>query len=237
MEIAYDFHIHSALSPCAEMEMTPHSIVGMAAVKGLDAIAITDHNSIENVAACMAVGKKYGVLVVPGVEVQTKEDVHVLCLFSTYEALTAFYANLEPYRLNIKHQPDKFGRQVVFSEEDEETLELEHSLYFSYTIGLTPLYQLVDTHSGAFVPAHVDRSSFSVISNLGFVPFDLPLRTVEYATHCDIESFQKKHKQLKQYSYIVDSDAHQLVDINEADYKLNVAALTAEAIIEKLKRG
>lgn len=237
IEIAYDFHIHSALSPCAEMEMTPNSIVGMAAVKGLDAIAITDHNSIENVSASMAVGEKYGVLVVPGIEVQTKEDVHVLCLFPTYDALAAFYSELESYRLYIKHQPEKFGRQVVFSEDDEEVCEMEHSLFFSYTIGLTPLLQLVNSHNGAFVPAHVDRNSFSIISNLGFVPFDLSLKTVEYAAQCDIQAFQNNHKQLKLLSYIVDSDAHQLVDINEADHKLQVASLSAEAIIEKLKRG
>lgn len=120
MLIHYDFHIHSALSPCAEMEMTPHSIVGMAAVKGLQAIAVTDHNSIENVRAAMRVGDAYDVVVLPGIEVQTKEDVHILCLFAKWEQLESFYAALEPYRIRVLHQPDKFGRQVIFTEEDVE---------------------------------------------------------------------------------------------------------------------
>jgi len=237
MQVFYDFHIHSALSPCAEMEMTPNSIVGMAAIKGLQVIAITDHNSIENVAACMAAGEAYEVLVIPGIEVQTKEDVHVLCLFSDLNNLEAFYKVLEPYRITVQHQPDKFGRQVILSAEDEEMGDLQHSLYFSYSIGLTQLFQMVDDLDGAFVPAHIDRKSFSVISNLGFVPFDLPVQTIEYSSTCDVEAFQRQNPMLRKYAVLVDSDAHQLVDINEPVHTLEVVSMTAKDIIDKLRRG
>ncbi len=237
MLMAYDFHIHSVLSPCAEMEMTPNSIVGMAAVKGLQAIAITDHNSIENVKACMEVGEQYGVIVLPGIEVQTKEDVHVLCLFSEWTQLALFNQALEPYRILVNHQPEKFGRQVIMTSEDEEVGDLEYSLYFSYAVGLSQLFEMVDGLTGAFIPAHVDRKSFSVISNLGFVPFDLPIHTLEYSSACDIEKFQNMNPLVKNYSILVDSDAHQLVDINEPIHSIEVNALTANAIIEKLRRG
>lgn len=237
MLIHYDFHIHSALSPCAEMEMTPHSIVGMAAVKGLQAIAITDHNSIENVRAAMRVGDAYDVVVLPGIEVQTKEDVHILCLFAEWDQLENFYASLEPYRIRVMHQPDKFGRQVIFTEEDVEVGDLEFSLYFSYSIGLSALYGLVEDNEGAFVPAHVDRQSFSVVSNLGFVPFDLPIQTIEYSNKCDVEAFQAANPLLRKYKVLIDSDAHQLEDINEPVHTLDVGALTSTAIIDKLRRG
>jgi hypothetical protein len=219
------------------MEMTPNSIVGMAAVKGLQAIAITDHNSIENVEACLIAGETYGVLVLPGIEVQTKEDVHVLCLFSEMKQLVTFSQSLEPYRIIIKHQPEKFGRQVVFSEVDEELGELEYSLYFSYTIGLTQLFQLVSDLEGAFIPAHVDRNSFSVLSNLGFVPFDLPIATLEYSNSCNVEAFQKNSPMLKKYAVLIDSDAHQLEDINEPIHSLEIENLSRQAIIDKLRRG
>jgi len=144
---------------------------------------------------------------------------------------------LEPHRMLIQHQPDKFGRQVIFSSMDEELGDLEYSLYFSYAIGLSQLFQLVSDHEGAFVPAHVDRKSFSVISNLGFVPFDLPILTLEYSNACDVEAFQKNSPMLKKYAVLIDSDAHQLEDINEPIHSLEVEDLTRKAIIEKLRRG
>lgn len=90
MKAYVDLHIHTALSPCGDEDMTPNNIVNMAKIKELDAIAITDHNSLENAAACMEVGKKYNLLVIPGMEVQTKEDVHVVCLFTNLDSALEF---------------------------------------------------------------------------------------------------------------------------------------------------
>ena len=93
MKIKYDFHIHSALSPCADNDMTPVNIVAYAKFNGLDMIAVADHNAIENVETAIAAGKAYGVTVVPAVEVQTAEDIHVLCLFKTFEQPFAVIVN------------------------------------------------------------------------------------------------------------------------------------------------
>lgn len=90
MKIKYDLHVHSALSPCADDDMTPATIVGYAKLSGLDAVAVSDHNAIGNVAVALAAGEAYGVCVVPAMELQTAEDIHVLCLFDTLAHLTAF---------------------------------------------------------------------------------------------------------------------------------------------------
>ena len=92
----YDLHIHSCLSPCGDNESTPGNIVGMAVVKGLDVIALTDHNTCKNCAAAMAIGKEYGITVIPGMELTTSEEVHVLCLFHTLEDAMGFDAFVEP---------------------------------------------------------------------------------------------------------------------------------------------
>ena len=90
-KILYDLHIHSALSPCADNDMTPVNIGAMSSAKGLQIIAVADHNAIANVAAAREVGEALDVIVVPAVELQTQEDVHILCLFETFENLQSFF--------------------------------------------------------------------------------------------------------------------------------------------------
>ena len=86
----YDLHIHSCLSPCGSEDMTPYNIAAMAALKGLDVIAVTDHNSCKNCPAVLAAAKEYGVLALPGMELTTSEEVHAVCLFETLDAAMAF---------------------------------------------------------------------------------------------------------------------------------------------------
>ncbi|HOO13429.1 MAG TPA: PHP domain-containing protein, partial [Bacillota bacterium] len=117
MNLTLDLHIHSALSPCGDNDMTPNNIVNMALLKGLDAIAVTDHNSAENVEAVMKLGFEKGIVVVPGMEVQSKEEVHLLCYFSDLDRALGFqqrvYDNLEG-----ENNPDYFGDQLIMDEMD-----------------------------------------------------------------------------------------------------------------------
>ena len=116
MKFKFDLHIHSALSPCAEKEMTPVTIVGSAALIGLDFVAIADHNAIGHVPVAMKAGDAFGVSVVPAVEVQTNEDIHLLCLFPTYGELEAFFRELP--LSERKNRADLFGEQLYFDEDD-----------------------------------------------------------------------------------------------------------------------
>ena len=119
----YDLHIHTCLSPCGDDDMTPANIVGMSALKGLNVIAITDHNSCKNCAAAMALAKEYNITVIPGMELTTQEEVHVVCLFPTLEEAMAFDHYVEEHLLPIPNRPETFGKQQIMNENDEITGE------------------------------------------------------------------------------------------------------------------
>ena len=124
----YDLHIHSCLSPCGDDDMTPANIAGMAAVKGLDVIALTDHNSCKNCPAAMHHGAAYGVTVIPGMELTTEEEVHVICLFPSIEDALAFDALVYEKIMPVPNREDIFGRQQIMNEKDEVTGKVEHLL-------------------------------------------------------------------------------------------------------------
>ena len=119
MELYYDFHIHSALSPCADNDMTPNNIVNMARLKGLDAIAVCDHNSTKNVMAIEKVARGAGITFLPGMEMTTAEEVHMLALFEKAQAAEAFGDMVYAALPDIPNKPDYFGEQLVMDENDE----------------------------------------------------------------------------------------------------------------------
>ena len=113
MNLYYDLHIHSCLSPCGDQDMTPANIAGMAAIKGLDVIAVTDHNSCKNCPAVLAAAREYGVLAIPGMEICTQEEVHAVCLFSELEAAMDFDDYVYQRLLPVENRPDIFGKQEI----------------------------------------------------------------------------------------------------------------------------
>lgn len=214
--IYYDFHLHSALSPCGDADMTPNNIVGMAQIKGLDAIAISDHNTVGNVRAAMEAGKELGMTVIPGMEVETEEEVHILTLYPSIEA--AEYAGEEVYKKlpMIPNRPDIFGEQCFMDSDDNVTGYEQKLLLTATTLSMNSLYELVKTAGGLFIPAHVDRHSFSVLSNLGFIPDDIDINYVELSKRVeDIKGYLNSRPELKEYKLFRDSDAHYLEDISE----------------------
>lgn len=221
--IYYDFHIHSALSPCGDNDMTPNNIVGMAKVTGLDAIALTDHNTVGNVRAAMKVGEEYDVTVIPGMEVETEEEVHILTLYPGIEA--AEYAASEVYKKlpDIKNKPEIFGEQRRMDEEDN-IIGYEDKLLLSATsLSIESLFDLVKTAGGLFAPAHVDRHSYSILTNLGFMPDNIDIRYIEVSKRVeDVEAYMESRPELKKYKVLRDSDAHYLPDISPKDAYLDI---------------
>ena len=128
MKYFYDFHIHSCLSPCSDMEMTPHSIAGMSYINGLNAIAVADHNTARNIRAVAKAAEEYGICVVPGIEAESAENIHLLCLFPTIEAAEEMGAFLESHLPPIKNRPDIFGEQWIMNEVDEKIGEIYSSI-------------------------------------------------------------------------------------------------------------
>lgn len=242
LRIYYDLHIHSALSPCAAADMTPNDIIGMAILNGLNLIAITDHNSLSNAPAIVTAAKTINSLhgtnlvVLPGIEVSTAEEVHVLCLFKNIENASDFEKDLSKYYPIIQNRIDIFGNQTLFDESDNIKGEMERMLIAPTTISFDELYDLTHKHNGAFIPAHIDRSSFSVISNLGFIPPHLKITTVEVSPNGLENGFLENNKDItQQMNVIFSSDAHQLWAISEKENYIMLPECTADAAIDFLR--
>ena len=228
MRIAIDLHIHSALSPCAQDDMTPNNIVNMSLIKGLDAIAITDHNSCDNVGAAMKVAGSE-IVVLPGMELQSREEVHILCYFASLSDLKTFESFVRPYFQPSLFDPLMFGRQLIMDENDEITGEREELLISSIDLSIDEIVPEVRRLGGVAVPAHIDRPSFSIISQLGFIPPELGFKTFEISA-LGLTSFPRDEKAF----YISSSDAHYLENILERESFLSVEECSASAIIQSL---
>jgi PHP family Zn ribbon phosphoesterase len=203
-----DLHIHSCLSPCADLDMSPKAIVETGLEKGLEIIAVCDHNSAENVEATIRAGQDTGLLVLPGIEVASIEEVHTLAIFETAEQALAMQEIL--YRhLKGTNRPELFGDQVVANEFDEVDGFNDRRLIGATELGLYEIVRQVHVLGGLSIASHIDRPSFSVISQLGFIPPDLDLDGLEISKWAALEAVQGTG----QVSVMAFSDAHFLNDI------------------------
>lgn len=211
MKCYYDFHIHSCLSPCASDDMTPNNIVNMAHLKGLDMIAITDHNSAKNVMAIMEVAKKLPLKVIGGMEITTSEEIHMVVIYNDYEKLMLLDEKVNNSIYYVKNNPDIFGNQIIMDKDDNIVGYEDKLLINASSLDVFTLYEYVKSDGGIIFPAHIDKSSFSIISNLGFIPKELKFDYVEVKTKENKGNFGDD------YGYLSSSDAHFLWDISERE--------------------
>jgi PHP family Zn ribbon phosphoesterase len=236
MFLKYDFHIHSCLSPCGDADMTPANIANMAALAGLEVVALSDHNSAKNTPAFLEAAERAGILALPALELTTSEEAHVLCILPDIKAALDFdryvYERL-PY---IKNKADIFGSQLVMDSEDGVLCEEDKLLINATSIGIYETARLLDAYGGIAVPAHIDRNSFSVLSNLGSMPAEMGFHTAELTKEADIKKLKKEHPELEGVSILVNSDAHKLTSIYDGEYTLEADSLSPEAVIEALRK-
>lgn len=223
MELYYDLHIHSCLSPCGDMDMTPNNIAGMAYLKGLQIIALTDHNTCRNAPALIRAAEQYGLIVLPGMELTTMEEVHVVCLFAELEDAMAFDSYVYERLMKIRNKTDIFGEQVIMDENDEPVGEEEYFLTNATEISFDQVYDAVTAHHGIMIPAHLDKSTTSLLSNLGFIPPDSKFTCAEVKNLDKLHGLLRDHPYLQNCRIISDSDAHYLPDISEAVHTLAFA--------------
>lgn len=235
MSLYYDFHIHSALSPCGDDDMTPNNIVNMSVLKGLDAIAVTDHNSALNVRACHECGKAAGLVVLCGIEIETAEEVHLVGLFDNPDAAEKMGEFVSSNMPVIKNRVDIFGNQYVMNEDDETICEIENLLSTASFLDIGTAVEKIREFGGVAIPAHVDKTSYSIISNLGFIPEEMDFSTVEIKMPERVEELSKNHNILK-YKFIHNSDAHFLWDIHEKEFCLPLEKSNPTDIINYLKQ-
>ena len=229
MKCYYDFHIHSCLSPCADMDMTPHSIAGMSYINGLGAIAVADHNTARNIRAVMKAAAEYGICVVPAIEAESAENIHLLCLFPDVEKAEEMGLFLENHLPPIKNRPDIFGEQWIMNEIDEKTGEIDLLLINATDLPIEQIKKETERLQGVCIAAHIDREKNGIIATLGCIPDYLEFSTLELSRHA------KEWKKEEKYKYISGSDAHTLTDISEKMNFLEVREITPAEIIEKLK--
>lgn len=239
-KISVDLHIHSVLSPCGDVMMTPGNLVGMAKINGLDAVALTDHNAMQNIPSAIRMGKEYEVVVIPGMELETTEEIHVVCLFEDVEKLSEFQKIvIDSFGDKIpSNRPEIFGKQLIYNEEDEECGELERMLLIPSGINIDDVFGIVENLGGIAFPAHVDRDSYSVLTTLGALPYGYNNGFVEISSECDKETLLKTYPELKNYKLLPSSDAHYIDKIQEAGgAELFVEELSAKGVIEALKNN
>lgn len=235
MKAFYDLHLHSCLSPCGDMDMTPNNLVNMAKLLGLDVIALTDHNTCLNCEAAMMVGDTVGVTVIPGMELTTAEDIHAVCLFPALENALAFNDYVDQNRIKIKNKADIYGRQVIMNEDDEAIGEIEHLLLPASFISITDAYQKAKEYGGICYPAHIDRDSLSILSVLGEIDPACGFKTAELADITKLDVLKQQHPILDTMHIITCSDAHYLENMREAQNTLELSALTRETVIAALE--
>lgn len=234
MKYYYDLHLHSCLSPCGDMDMTPNNIVNMAKLLGLDVIALTDHNTSRNCEAAMAVGREIGLLVIPGMEMTTSEDIHAVCLFPDLEKALAWSDYVDAHRIKVKNRVNIYGEQVIMNELDEPIGEIEHLLLPATDISIMHAYAKVKEFGGICYPAHIDRDSLSILSVLGEIDESCGFKTAELADISKLDGLKKLHPILDTLHIITCSDAHYLENMRDAANTLTLPELTREAVIEYL---
>lgn len=212
----YDLHIHSCLSPCADDDMTPATIAGFAKLNGIDIIAVTDHNSAENLPAVKEACDAYGLILLPGIEANTAEEIHLLMYFkSVDDALAAgrrIYETLPP----ISADSSVWGNQLIMDCHDNVLKRVEYLLTAASSMDIYQMKELCGEYGGIAVPAHVDKDSYSLLSVLGFAPDDLDFGAYE------VKMPEHKLKNLLDSGrlpggkeILTSSDAHSILDISE----------------------
>jgi PHP family Zn ribbon phosphoesterase len=224
-----DLHIHSCLSPCSDWDMSPKKIVAKSLEQRLDLIAICDHNTAENAAAIMQEGNRQGIAVLPGMEICSREEVHLVALFNKIEDALKMQELIYD-RLPGKNKPEIFGHQIVADERDQVLAENSRLLIGATQISLLAIVEKVHHLNGICISSHVDRPSYSLIGQLGFIPEDLHLDAVEVSYRVPLESALIEVPDIKDYPCVTASDAHFLSDIGKVYTEFILAAPTLEEI-------
>ena len=229
-----DLHIHTCLSPCGELSMSPRAVVDAARAAGLDLIAVTDHNTTENAGAVIEAAAGTGLAVLPGIEMTTAEEVHLLGLFEAGADLGPFQA--EVYR-NLPDLPAKMkfvDDQVLVDAADDVTGFCPRCLFGATLFSVQEAVRLIHGRGGLAVACHIDRDSFSLISQLGFIPPGLGLEAVEISPRADAAAARAALGIGEDLPIVRFSDAHTPEEIGTAVTAFLVAGPSIDEIRKAL---
>lgn len=228
-DYSFDLHLHSCLSPCGSDDNTPANLAGMCALAGLDIVALTDHNTTGNCAAFCAAAERYGLLALPGMELTTLEEAHIVCLFPDLDSADAFDTLVRRRLPVMDNDPAVFGPQILMDEWDQVLGEETSLLAGATDIGVYEAAGLVRSYGGVAFPAHIDRPSFSVLSNLGLWDPAMGFSLAEVSKNCPPDLFDRPD--LAGVRHITACDAHYLDQIPDAHQYMTLPERTPQAVL------
>lgn len=234
MNLKYDFHLHSCLSPCGDNDMTPYNLVNMAKLLGYDIIALTDHNSCLNCPAALKAGEEAGITVAPGMELCTSEEIHAVCLFPDLKNALDFSDYVKSTMPPVKNDASIFGEQLIMDSTDRIIGNEEILLTAASGISIDDAVKEVSRFGGAVFPAHLDRASYSVLSVLGFMYPEMGFAAAEFTHKAYIPQYEEKHPLLKEMKKLRNSDAHYLENMVEPLVEIDLPECSAEAVVSYL---
>jgi PHP family Zn ribbon phosphoesterase len=207
-----DLHVHTVLSPCADVAMIPPLIVQKALEQKIDLLAITDHNSSANVRAVQKAAEDTGLTILPGMEVQSREDVHLLTLFENVEPLEAWQQQVDNSLPDLLNQPAFFGEQFIVDETGDFIRSETRLLLTSTSFSIDEIFERVDALGGLVIPAHVERFSYGLFPTLGLISEKWHLLALEISRHTTPQKALATFPALRHYELVQDGDVHQLDD-------------------------
>lgn len=232
MRCAVDLHIHSCLSPCGDELMTPNNIVNMAHLKGLDLIAVADHNTARHLPAIKKVADFVGVGLLPAMEITTQEEAHLLAYFRTVGEALEFSDMLYDHLPPIKNDPRFFGEQIELDEDDEPVRTEERLLISAVDLGIDELTGMILDAGGLAVPAHINRGENGLLQALGFIPPQVPFSALEVSIGLPLP-----HKGIPDLKQLHSSDAHYLENMFERVEFLELERPDAESFFRYIRGG
>jgi len=230
-----DLHNHTLLSPCGDIEMTPRFIVNAAKDAGFSIVGISDHNTTRQCEEIYHLASEEGIMILCGAEICTKEEVHCLSFVEDFSKLIKLQEYLSKYLPCIHNDPERFGYQVWVDRNETIVGEEEYLLISAIEQSLDEVEKFVHYLDGIFIPAHIDKSKYSILSQLGFIPFDLNVDSLEISKRCNLEEFVEKNKYLGRYNFIRSSDAHYREDFGKTICNFYLENLTFSEIKMALK--
>lgn len=226
-----DLHLHTVLSPCGDLEMDPVSVINIAGKRGIDILGVTDHNTTQHCKIMKQLGIEQGIFVMMGVEVTTREEIHVLAFFENEKTLNIFQTHIDRTLPAIPNNPELFGYQVVVDRNGMILREEPHLLISALTLSIDDVEQLVHQLGGLFIPAHIDKPKNSITSQLGFLPPDLIVDALEISPRGDLTLFKKQYPGK---TFITGSDAHYPEDIGRVTTQFHIEHRTFQEIRDAL---
>lgn len=226
----YDLHVHSCLSPCGDDDMTPANILAMATLKELNILAITDHNSCKNCPALMAQAKGSELLIIPAMELNTLEEIHVVCLFPALEVAMQFDDYVYERLPAFDNSTTIYGHQQVIDTQENIVAEVSKLLISGCNISVMDVHAIVKQYGGVCFPAHIDKPSYSILSVLGTVPPECGFTAVEISNAQRIDALLATRTELTGKRVFTNSDAHYLWDISERYHSISLEEKSIECL-------